>query len=712
MNNETEGYFTERAKLILYLNKNPDSKAKFIARDFNTSTTVINRMLYKNSSIFEMNEAYEWRLRDECQPKSQTPSQGADTDNLSTAKGPISAAIEEVSWDVHQRTVIEINESEYRLIEAGPGSGKTAVACARVAHLIEYADLEASKILLISFTRTAIKELRERIQSYAENPESVVGVQMCTLDSFTWQALSGTSDEDREKLFYSYDENLSSFLEKLRARDPVILDYLDEFEHVLIDEGQDLVGARSELIIELIKNLNEICGVSVFADSAQAIYGFTMEHGSKSSSQDETLLAQLNESDLPGFEQVDLMKIYRTKDERLIKLFLEGRKLLKDGNRSKTEKWKSIKSFIESCAHDKCSSPEKEKLSGQSGTLVLYRTKAEVLMNSAYLWREKVQHKLRLSGAPSVIYPWIGRIFSSFVQDYINFETFSNRWSELVGLDSLESKQAWEKLVDVVGLSGGKISIAQLREVLKRDRPPIDILVDEQDFEGPVLSTIHSSKGREADKVHLMLPADDFIDSNNDDFRKEDYEIEEECRVLYVGATRAKKVLKVGLGNKTFASTLKSGRVFKWVKTGKNKKMVQIGIAGDINYSSVVNPKNTLAPKQQQGWLWSRKDNVEKLHIIYCQDTKRSELRSEAEDVIALMSTNFTRELFDIGKRISKNVSNCKGYPQQKIKYVKMIGVTTVVIPEAQRSQLPEPWCHSGIILAPVISGFPTINFH
>ena len=36
-----------------------------------------------------------------------------------------------------QRTVVELEDDAQFLVEAGPGTGKTAVACARVAYLIE-----------------------------------------------------------------------------------------------------------------------------------------------------------------------------------------------------------------------------------------------------------------------------------------------------------------------------------------------------------------------------------------------------------------------------------------------------------------------------------------------------------------------------------------------------------------------------------------------
>ncbi len=46
------------------------------------------------------------------------------------------------------------------IVYAGPGMGKTAVACARVSELIDQ-NVEAGNIWMLSFTRTAVKNKRQ-----------------------------------------------------------------------------------------------------------------------------------------------------------------------------------------------------------------------------------------------------------------------------------------------------------------------------------------------------------------------------------------------------------------------------------------------------------------------------------------------------------------------------------------------------------------------
>lgn len=87
-----------------------------------------------------------------------------------------------IKWDEDQLRVIEADRSARLLVSAGPGMGKTAVACSRVAHLIEYEDVADSNVWLVSFTRSAIAELKARIGDFAEDPSNVFAVKISTID--------------------------------------------------------------------------------------------------------------------------------------------------------------------------------------------------------------------------------------------------------------------------------------------------------------------------------------------------------------------------------------------------------------------------------------------------------------------------------------------------------------------------------------------------
>ena len=129
-----------------------------------------------------------------------------------------------IEWDRSQRDVIDAPQEDRLLVGAGPGTGKTAVACARVSQLIDQDGLEPSRIWLISFTRTAVREIRDRIAAYLEDASAAYAVKIATLDSHAWTIHSGFDDEAR--ILGSYEENIERVLELVRE-DESVAEYLE-----------------------------------------------------------------------------------------------------------------------------------------------------------------------------------------------------------------------------------------------------------------------------------------------------------------------------------------------------------------------------------------------------------------------------------------------------------------------------------------------------
>mgnify|MGYP001818144010 CR=1 FL=1 len=130
------------------------------------------------------------------------------------------------NWDKKQQAVIDADSSDRILVEAGPGTGKTAVACARVAHLIDEQELTPAKVWLLSFTRTAVRELRDRIGGYVEHPLDAMSVKITTLDSQVWYLRQGLQDSNFENLFGSYEANIDSIIDMLREENEALVAYL------------------------------------------------------------------------------------------------------------------------------------------------------------------------------------------------------------------------------------------------------------------------------------------------------------------------------------------------------------------------------------------------------------------------------------------------------------------------------------------------------
>ncbi len=58
------------------------------------------------------------------------------------------------------------------MVLAGPGSGKTTVITHRTKHLIEHCGVDPSRILVITFTRAAAREMQERFEQLMEGTPS------------------------------------------------------------------------------------------------------------------------------------------------------------------------------------------------------------------------------------------------------------------------------------------------------------------------------------------------------------------------------------------------------------------------------------------------------------------------------------------------------------------------------------------------------------
>ena len=181
-----------------------------------------------------------------------------------------------LNWSEEQKKIIDLHESDRIMVDAAPGSGKTAVACGRISHLIDK-EVEPSKIWLVSFTNSAIDELKNRISLFSDEPESILGLKISTVDSRAWNLRYGFRDEIIGKLFKGYETNIEEALEIIKKNIEIFEEEFDDLEHLIIDEAQDITGIRLDFLKAIIKLLPQNCGVTVFGDKAQAIYGLQMK---------------------------------------------------------------------------------------------------------------------------------------------------------------------------------------------------------------------------------------------------------------------------------------------------------------------------------------------------------------------------------------------------------------------------------------------------
>jgi hypothetical protein len=225
---------------------------------------------------------------------------------------------------------------------------------------------------------------------------------------------------------------------------------------------------------------------------------------------------------------------------------------------------------------------------------------------------------------------------------------------------------------------------------------------------GPILGTIHASKGREADTVVLVMPSAQERDNPGESSAA----IFEEGRVYYVGATRACKMLIVAANTGTPVGYLESRRVYR--RVSERKVQLEVGRDGDVDRLSHLAWTNAA---EVQASLASCADSV-----VPIQASARPEYgyaprlilgHKTPEGVtrfieIGQMSESFRREL---GKIWSMVDVNQRLKPPEKIMHIYLVAVTTVGLTEDEQSAVPPPFNQSGFALAPVIKGFPLIQF-
>lgn len=486
---------------------------------------------------------------------------------------------DEINWDEEQLNIIKAEPSKRILVSAGPGTGKTAIACARVAELINEHDLTPSRVWVISFTRTAVREIADRIAAHLDDPGSAFSIKIATLDSRAWAIHSGFDEE--ATLLGDYEQNIERVLE-LIEQNADAQEHLEQIEHLIVDEAQDVVGVRADLVLGIISKLSPQCGVTVFTDEAQAIYGFANDEDvAAEGSRGPNLVEKLRQTYGERIATMELVKVHRTHSPQLLEIFTETRRLLLSADTNGAEKLASVTDDVRRLSHGELEDVMKQDLADRDNLFVLFRRRSDVLMASSYL--EKMPHRIRMSGMPVCLEPWIGAVFSDYLDPDIDLAKFRSLWDLRVtprGLASKTSEEAWSQLTRLAGRTQSVVDVRRLRRQLSRARPAPELCSPELGEHGPIIGTIHASKGRETDIVHLMLPG----------APGETMDLDEEARVIFVAATRGRKQLKVGRGRYQRGVTRlqSSGRVYKLSGTqNAPKAQVEIGRDGEDRKSVV-----------------------------------------------------------------------------------------------------------------------------
>ena len=354
----------------------------------------------------------------------------------------------------------------------------------------------------------------------------------------------------------------------------------------------------------------------------------------------------------------------------------------------------------------------------EESLLVLFRRRADVLIASSYCSSKGVQHRLRMSGLPLVVRPWVGWLFSEYEKALISRQEFETLWaqrSKISGapLEGEQLESAWELLRHLaVGDRPGVVDLVYLRAVLSRSRPPVEVCQPELGVAGPILGTIHASKGREADTVALVLPPDSYAGQ----FPSSSAALEE-GRVYYVGATRARETLVTARNRGQPVGHLESGRVYRRLAQRGGalpRVQVEIGREGDVDSLAHLSWTNAV---EIQRVLANSARKILRLSAVSIPDLNfdRRLVIDDEEAPRVVNGTEIGRGgdflQADLGKVWSIVDTKRTLRPYERINNIYLAGVTTVALSDSERNAARLPFRTSGFALAPVIKGFPMVLF-
>ena len=488
-----------------------------------------------------------------------------------------------------QATVVTSDETERLLVLAPPGTGKTHVLIEKIKHLtMERELIPADEILLLCFSRAAVGEIKSRLhKAVAEDgAHDDIGYLNCrTFDSFATSLLR-QDDPNIDISAKSYDSLIEMAIELIRSKP----DTLSSIKHFIVDEIQDLVAVRAELVRTMILALEEHAGFTLLGDHLQAIYDFQIAGTGKLSSKDFLSWVRSQYKDIKEYR---FERNFRQTSELFSQVEIV-RKLVDEIGTNPTngaiEKFGSYctilpegqaKAIIEDVAKD-----EKVALLCRTNGQAL--KVAEMLMmqdgGKDFIFRKKNQTIL--------LPPWISTLFYDWDQGTMSSMQFADRCSRRLTWGEKEIEAAWQLVKRAEGGEKKILELAKFRRSILHDHR----LFDDLAFSGNsrvTVSTIHRAKGREFDVVGFTAPETASLQKAPFD----------ESKVYYVAITRARHTIKRLSFSKHYLNQVtdsygeKRWISFYWFfdkedRTSKRKlNGIETGLSEDINPWSFADDK-------------------------------------------------------------------------------------------------------------------------
>ena len=432
-----------------------------------------------------------------------------------------------------QQAVVDLPAEAKALITAAAGSGKTHTLVRRLDALIADHGIAAGEILVLSFSRAAVRDLSARL---ATAGQAARHVRAQTFDS--WALLLLTT------LDATVDWNTRTFDERIRAAEHLIgkgaADPLFEYGllHLVIDEAQDLVGDRRDLVESLLTRYD--CGFTVVGDLAQAIYGFQVRDPEERVGEAGRFVQWLYRSFEGELTELGLTRDFRALTVEACTGLGFGAGLRDTAARGASPRVLSRQ--LETLRHavlglvsigDPADAIVRDALREFDGTsAVLCRTNGEALVLSESLRSGGVPHRLQTSGRDRATPGWLAGLFPADAGSLLTRDEFERLLTAAGPIgERVDPEWAWT-LLSRAAREGRSPVVGRhrLADLISTGRLPDELTAPPS--ARLIVSSIHRAKGLEFDRVIIAEPGSGSAGAVD--------AAAEEARLLYVALTRAR----------------------------------------------------------------------------------------------------------------------------------------------------------------------------
>jgi len=645
-----------------------------------------------------------------------------------------------VVLDESQKEIAFASKNARQLVMAGPGTGKTELVAQRIDYLMGKEGLKPGELLVLSFSRSAVKVLTSRIRSLNSDScsslEDLRHVSIRTFDSWTYRMLRFLGFSVADCLNRGYEsniENLSGYLKQngiklIRSKHNC---GLHRINHIMVDELQDLSGVRADLVISLLKLLcpdsDSETGFTLLGDMNQAIYDFTYRENRKGMSSDEFIKC-LFVGWKNSLNKRKLQINYRS-GEAVTRHTKKIADIIQQSADKKEDPLPAIKRLLDTLPVSKLSSVLD---SVDNSTAVLCRNNGqalligtEILSDAHNFIAKKV--KLQSAGNPGGLPYWLGALLSLYkgsaplTKNDVGkiISALKNRDIEL----PYDTKQYWALLTRIMGVQESTgISMDDLMSRLSwPDSLPDDIYEDKDEI--IMLTTVHQSKGQEFDKVYVLREGLAKQTKVNKDPA-------EEARITYVASGRARSDLSL-IKNTSLVSLkkrkLENNTRERWhgirINHSRGSKSfihhLEIGIGGDLDDYSFVDTRlfnGETAVNEFQKYLAVNALSIKGEKVILRKYTVSSNSSGKVIYRLYMVGQEGEKLIGITNEQLSLDLLSVKPLPDLKLPReifgLRISGVYSFISDKKNRLGIADPFSISGIWLCVSVYGIGQYEYY